>query len=29
MKGTISPLAPKKRHIVRTLSESYGMDSNG
>jgi len=29
MKGTISSLAPKKRHVVRTLSESYGMDSNG
>ena len=29
MKGTISPLARKKKHIVRTLSESYRLDSNG
>jgi len=27
MKGTNSPFVPKKRHIARTLSESYGMDS--
>jgi len=26
MKDTICPLAPKKKHIVRTLSDSYGMD---